>query len=212
MERRLSLSDQTNRLIYETGILNHRETKTSSGKSSPYYFEFSTILRYPKQLQRLARILGRKIEDDGIEYDCIAPVPFSPVPIATALSLETTKPLIIPRESKDHGNQSAIEGPHKPGERALVVEDVLSTGASARKIISLLEKQGLIVRDIVTLVDRDEGGTELFQKMGYTTHSLTHVMNTLQFGYWRKPREITYESFNAALDFYQEMRDRLVNL
>ena len=77
------------------------------------------------------------------------------------MSLATQRPLIYPRrEAKEYGTKKLIEGIFKPGETALVLDDLMTTGASKVEALAPLKDAGLKVTDVVVLVDREQGGKE----------------------------------------------------
>ena len=73
---------------------------------------------------------------------------------------------IVRKEAKQHGMQKRIEGPLKPGSRVAIVEDVVTSGASAWKAIEAVTEQGCRVARVLCLVDREEGATEFFREKG----------------------------------------------
>jgi uridine monophosphate synthetase len=89
------------------------------------------------------------------------------------VALLADRPLVYPRlEAKQYGTARRIEGTWNPGERVVVLDDVITTGASKLEAIRPLEKSGLVVRDIVVLIDRGQGGREALEAEGYRVHAL----------------------------------------
>jgi len=116
----------------------------------------------------------------GIAYDRIAAIPLAALPIGTALALNVRKPLIYPRlEAKDHGTGSRIEGAFAAGERVLLVDDVITSAASKLEAVAVLEAEGLEVRDLVVLVDRQAGGSEELARRGVRVHAYATLAELL---------------------------------
>lgn len=205
------LETQVNELIYQVGILSHEEIRLRSGRVSPYYFEFANILGHPLELARLAKILAAAIDAKNISYDRIVPVPTTPITIATALSLETQKPMLLVRKPKSYGNRATIEGPFEKGEKALVIEDVLSTGTSILRTVDTLIGHGLRVDDVLVIVDRNEGGIETFGRgrQRYKIHTLTDIVKTLNFGRAATPQLISDEVYAQDMAYYYSLRHQL---
>ncbi|KAF5271526.1 hypothetical protein FQR65_LT05146 [Abscondita terminalis] len=100
-------------------------------------------------------------------------VPYTALPMATAVSLEQNLPMLMCRkETKNYGTKKQIEGVFKFGQDCLIIEDVVTTGGSALQIAEVLKKHGLQVKDIVVLVDRQQGGKEALLAAGYQLHSV----------------------------------------
>jgi len=94
-------------------------------------------------------------------------------PFAYALALTARRrglPLdafTVRKQPKDHGTGKRIEGCFAPGIPVVVVEDVLTTGSSAREAISAVESEGGHVLGVMAVVDREEGGREALERAGY---------------------------------------------
>jgi uridine monophosphate synthetase len=81
--------------------------------------------------------------------------------------------MIYPRkETKGYGRQRAIEGAFEAGERAVVLDDLITTGESKIEAIAPLQEAGLVVEDVVVLIDRESGGQEELAREGYRLHAV----------------------------------------
>ncbi|NJF26030.1 orotate phosphoribosyltransferase [Thermococcus sp. Bubb.Bath] len=154
----------------------------TSGKESDYYINVKKLTTNPKALKLIAKLMTERIEEAGIEFDRVAGPELGAVPIATALALETGKPLVIVRKKpKGHGTGSQIEGEVKPGERVLLVEDVTTTGGSVLKAAGIIESLGGEIAAISVVVDREEGAERAITKKGYSFVPLIRVSELLSF-------------------------------
>ena len=99
-------------------------------------------------------------------------------PIAYALALTAKRrgqmldAFSVRKQPKDHGTGQRIEGCFAPGFPVVVVEDVLTTGRSARDAISAIESEGGQVLGVLAVLDRDEGGREAIERDGYLVEAL----------------------------------------
>lgn len=85
------------------------------------------------------------------------------------------KGFIVRKEAKEHGKGRDVEGPVTPGETAIIVEDVVTTGGSSLKAIEKVEAFGMQVAGVVAIIDRMEGGAEAFAQRGYRLETLLTV-------------------------------------
>lgn len=155
--------------LHKTGCVQFGEFTLSSGAQSPIYVDLRRIASYPALFQRVVNVYADLIRP--LQFDRLAAVPYAALPLGAAIALKTNRSLIYPRkEIKDHGTRRAIEGASERGETALVIEDVVSSGASLFKAIETLESAGLVVRDAVVLVERGQGGLEEVSRRGYRLH------------------------------------------
>ncbi len=188
--------------LYKIGAIKFGEFTLTSGKICPYYIDLRFLSSYPDILRLVmseyAKILGK------LEYDIIIGIPYAAIPIATALALELNRPMIFTRkEQKEHGTKKLIEGIYKKNDRAVVIDDVISDGASKFNVIELLENEGLIIKDIVVLVDRGHGGPDIVRKKGYNCYYVYHISDI--FSILRKYGKIDDEMVRKSKEFMDSL-------
>jgi orotate phosphoribosyltransferase len=149
----------------------------SSGMRSSFYFDKYLFETKPGILRRVSNLLAEEIPP-GI--DRIAGTELGAVALAVALSLEMGLPFVIARKApKGYSTSRAVEGELYPGERVVVVEDVISTGAQAIRAADRIVEVGAQVIGILGVIDREQGGPEAISAAGYT---LTTLFRRSQLG------------------------------
>lgn len=142
----------------------------SSGQPSSYYINGKLVTLHPEGALATGQVLFAMLPTDT---QAIAGLTLGADPIVSAVSIVSAlekRPLpalIIRKEAKGHGTMAYIEGPTpEPGAKIVVLEDVVTTGASAMKAVNRLKEAGYQVDRVISLVDRLQGGAELYQQEG----------------------------------------------
>ena len=165
--------------LYQNGAIKFGNFKLSSGKESPYYIDLRIVPSFPHQFRKMIKALQGSISEKiGFDnFDCIASVPTSGLVIASALAIETVKPLIYIRQKpKDYGTENVIEGKIAAGSRVLLVDDVGTTGLSLLNAIKALKASKMVVTDAFTIINRFEGARELLASENVRLYEITDII------------------------------------
>ncbi len=150
-----------------------------SGRKAKYYLDGKQVTLDGEG----ARLVGEGILEllgDSLP-DAVGGMSIGADPITAAvvtMSAVQGKPLrgfMVRKESKGHGTNQYIEGPVQPGEKVVIVEDVVTTGGSSLLAIERVEEFGLKVAGVIAIIDRMEGGAEAFAQRGYRLDSLLTI-------------------------------------
>ncbi len=165
--------------LHQNDAIKFGDFTLSSGKKSSYYVDLRVVPSFPHQFRKMVKALQALISDQiGYDnFDCLASVPTGGLVIASALAIETVKPLVYVRsQPKEHGTSKSIEGKIKKDAKILMVDDVATTGASVSNAITLLKEAGAKITDVYVIVDRMEGADKLLQSQRVKIHSLTNIL------------------------------------
>ena len=160
-------------ILKENKVFEEGDFTLASGKKSNYYVNMKRAITNPVILSEIAQLIDERIDDD---VDKIAGPALGAVPIATAVSLESKKPLLmIRKEKKGYGTSKLIEGDLDEGDKVILVEDVTTTGGSLLKAINAVVDNGGVVKKAFVVVDREEGAMETFANEGIELEPLISV-------------------------------------
>jgi uridine monophosphate synthetase len=184
--------------LLEAGCVKFGEFTLKSGLKSPIYIDLRLIISHPTLLAEVARAYLPLMSN--LQFSRIAGLPYAAIPIATAISLAGNYPMIYPRkEVKAYGTKAEIEGEYQPGEIALVIDDLATTGGSKFEAIEKLTGAGLVVRDVVVLIDRQSGAKESLAQAGYSMHAVLTITELLD--YWEMTGKVEKDKIAGTRAF-----------
>lgn len=191
------LASLANNLL-EAGCIKFGEFTLKSGLKSPIYIDLRQIISHPKLLANVAQAYIPLISI--LQFSRIAGLPYAAIPIATAISLAGNYPMIYPRkEVKSYGTKAEIEGEYHEGETVLVIDDLATTGGSKFEAIEKLTSAGLVVKDVVVLVDRQSGAKESLEQAGYSMHAVLTISQLLN--YWEEQGKVERDKIERTRFF-----------
>ena len=164
--------------MFELGMIKFGEFTLKAGGKSYVYADVRTAISYPAVYKQLCDLIYSKMHN--LKYEFICGVPYSALTFASGIAYANAIPQLLKRkEAKEYGTKKVLEGDYKAGQRCVLIEDVVTTGASILETSKVLEEHGLIVKDIVIFLDRNQGGRETLINNGYTLHSIIDLRQVL---------------------------------
>jgi len=163
--------------------------KLASGQISPFYVDCRALMAHPEARRLVAQVAYEALAT--IDIDCLGGLEIGAIPIAITISdfawaaegRRRWRTFVVRKQAKDHGLGKLIEGSVRPGDRALIVDDVLTSGGSLLKAVGAAREAGLQVQHALVLVDREEQDGRLRverEKVGVV--SLLTVRDLLRVG------------------------------
>ena len=152
-----------------------------SGRRSTWYLDKYRFETEPAIL----RALGERLADAVREYEPeavrLAGPALGAVALAASAAMASDLPFIIVRgETKEYGTAKRIEGPFEQGDLVCLLEDVVTSGGALAEAVSALRDEGLVVRNAVCVVDREEGGSDALARLGVRLRALFRASELLE--------------------------------
>ncbi len=160
--------------LISTGCFRLGDFTLKSGRKSPFYIDLRRLISDPGALALAGEAYATLARD--CRFDRLAGIPAAALPLATAAGMTLRVPMIWPRMPvKDHGTGNKVEGEFAPGERILLLDDLITTGLSKREAVEILREEGLTVEDLVVLVERGRAGRSDMEGLGIRLHAFLHI-------------------------------------
>jgi len=184
--------------LLSAGCIKFGDFTLKSGLKSPIYIDLRQIITYPKLLEQIGQAYLPILKN--LQFDRLAGLPYAAIPIATAISLSGNYPMIYPRkEAKSYGTKAEIEGEYHAGETAVIIDDLATTGGSKFEAIEKLTGAGLVVKDVVVLVDRQSGAKESLAQAGFNMHAVLMISQLLE--YWESNGKVEKDKIEETRKF-----------
>jgi orotate phosphoribosyltransferase len=178
------MSDRDHRALLD--LLATRSTRRgsftlSSGRQSSLYIDARLTTMSPDGLALIGPLGLATLRSTGWPVAAVGGLTLGADPVAYAISYAsaaTSAPLrafTVRKEAKAHGTGKLIEGPYHEGDVVAIVEDVITTGASALRAADAVRAAGGAVAGVIAVVDREEGGREALERAGLDVVSLTRA-------------------------------------
>ena len=186
-------------MLYRIGAVRFGTFTLKDGRQSPFYLDLRVVISHPTALARLARAMLQRVA--GLSYDRIAGIPYAGLPIAVAMSLIGERAMIYARkEAKHYGTERMVEGEYRAGERALLVDDVITSGGAKLEAAVPFRAAGLVVEDVLVAVDRSDGrGAADLAAAGLRVHSVLNARDL--FGHLGEQGLVSAAEIARASDF-----------
>jgi orotate phosphoribosyltransferase len=150
----------------------------ASGRQSDLYIDARLTTMSPDGLATIGPLALERMRSRGWVPDAVGGLTLGADPVsyaiahASALAGTPVRAFTVRKETKAHGTGKLIEGPFRPGDRVVVIEDVITTGGSALRAIEAIAAAGGVVLGVLAVVDREEGGREALEGAGWGVEAL----------------------------------------
>jgi len=180
------MKSQVCTILTRIGALKFGTFTLSSGKLSPYYIDLRLVPSYPEAFQKITDFYVNLAENlVGLnKFKRIAGIPTAGIPFSSVLAIKLQKPFIyVRKEIKRHGRERMIEGILMPGDRVLLVDDLVTSGQTLIDAANALRCEGATVNDALVLIDREEGAKKNLAKVEITLHCLMGIREAVKILY-----------------------------
>jgi uridine monophosphate synthetase len=203
-----TVTDRVADALYLSGCLKFGSFKIKSGATSPYYIDLARVLAAPQQLCTIAEAASEKIRQimAADRIDKLASIELKGALIAPSIACNLNMPCVIVRkEDKAYGVTGRIAGADvNKGDNILFFDDVISEGISKVEGIKPLQELGANVKHLLVVVNREHGGKEKLEKLGFQVHALAKISDIVDSLYLGN--HISKEQADEVLDYVKHFQ------
>jgi orotate phosphoribosyltransferase len=185
--------------LFRIGALRFGKFTLASGKASSYYLDLRVVPSDPDTYALAVEAYRAMVKEIGEgTFDVVAGVATAGVTISSTLAYLLKKPMVyVRKEGKGHGLQKVVEGAVRPRWKALVIDDLVTTGGSVISAVESLRKAGCVVEEAAVLVDRLEGGSANLEAVGVRLSAFIDVKELVETLF--QERKVTKGDYQAVL-------------
>ena len=166
--------------LFDAGIIRFEPITLKSGRVSPYYHNLRGLVAHPALLRRVAAAYAARVRALGWQPDILIGIAYAGIPLAVALGQALDLPAgYVRAAAKAYGTRQMVEGPWAAGLHALLIDDVISDGASKLEVQDHLRAAQLVGHEMLVFVDRGQGGLATLQAAGLQPQAVTTMAHTL---------------------------------
>lgn len=191
-------------------------TVSESAVSSPVFVNPKVLISNPVALRVASKLMQQEIDlaqslrrPRVHPFSVVAGVPVGGLLLASAYSLETNIPMIYARSRPEGTGKRGIEGRFNKGDTALIIDDLITRGSSVLETAQLLEENGLKVKDVIVLVDREHGATERLRHQGYNLISILKL--DVMLNHYMSRGLISEETYQGCAEYLRGKQSSVEN-
>jgi orotate phosphoribosyltransferase len=203
-----SITDKVASALYSSGCVKFGVFKIKSGAISPYYIDLARLLSSPEQLCVVAEVAAEQVRRIMVSdrIDKLASIELKGALIVPSIACKVNLPCVIVRkEEKAYGVTGRIAGADvAKGDNILFFDDVVSEGLSKVEGIKPLQALGGNVKHMLVVVNREQGGKENLEKLGFRVHALAKISEIVNSLYQNK--HISKEQADKVLGYVKQFQ------
>lgn len=203
-----SITDKVANALYYSGCIKFGVFKIKSGAISPYYIDLVRLLSSPEQLCTIAEVAAEQVRQIMVtdRIDKLASIELKGALIVPSIACKVNLPCVVVRkEEKAYGVTGRIAGADvSKGDNILFFDDVVSEGLSKVEGIKPLQELGANVKHLLVVVNREQGGKENLEKLGFRVHALAKISEIVNSLYQNK--HISKEQADKVLGYVKQFQ------
>ncbi len=196
--------------LFDIGAVQFGEFDVSqSAAKSPIFVNPKKLVSNPMALRVAAKLIEQEVQlaqslrrAKAHPFEVVAGIPVGGILLAEAYAIETSTPMIYPRLQPQGTGLRGIEGTFTPGTRALLIDDLVTTGSSIVETARFMAEHDIVVQDAVVLIDREQGAFHQLKSFGY--HLISILKLEVMLNHYHAQHLIDESMFERCVTYLRE--------
>lgn len=186
------------KVLCEANIIKFGLFSLASGRKSPVYVDIRVLPSSPEPFSAVIEELAKKVKE--LKVDIVAGAETAGIPIAAGIGLKSKLPMVYVRKrAKSYGTMSFIEGVLEKDQKVVLIDDMITDGKSKMRFIEGIRKEGAVCKDVLVVLDREQGGAETLAAEDINLHSLIALKELL--GYMKDNGLVDEDNYNITMNY-----------
>ncbi|MBU0627693.1 MAG: orotate phosphoribosyltransferase [Nanoarchaeota archaeon] len=192
------MNEKVAKALCDAKVMKFGLFSLASGRKSPVYVDVRVLPSSPGPFAVAIEELSKKVKE--MKIDVVAGAETAGIPIAAAIGLKAKLPMIYVRKRpKSYGTQSFIEGLLEKDQNVILIDDMITDGKSKMRFIDGIKETGAVCKDVLVILDREQGGTEGLSAEGVNLHSLITLKDLLE--YMKEKELVDQDNYNITMNY-----------
>jgi|GEM_PF-126710 len=196
--------------LFDIGAVQFGEfTVSESAAKSPIFVNPKKLVSNPMALRVAAKLIEQEVQlaqsmrrARAHPFEVVAGIPVGGVMLGIAYSMETSTPMIYPRLQPQGTGLRGIEGTYAPGTRALLIDDLVTTGGSIVDTARFMAEHDIVVKDAVVLIDREQGAADQLKHHGFNLISILKL--SVMLNHYHTLHLIDEQTYERCISYLRE--------
>jgi len=192
------MKDKLAKALCDAKVMKFGLFSLASGRKSPVYVDIRVLPSFPGPFSTIIDALAKKVKE--LKVDVVAGAETAGIPLAAAIALKAKLPMIYVRKRpKGYGTMSFIEGVLEKDQKVVLIDDMITDGRSKMRFIEGIRHEGAVCKDVLVVLDREQGGTENLATENVTLHSSMKLKELLE--YMKKNKLVDDDNYNITMNY-----------
>jgi len=192
------MKDKLAKALCDAKVMKFGLFSLASGRKSPVYVDIRVLPSSPSPFATAIDELAKKVKE--LKMEVVAGAETAGIPLAAAIALKAKLPMVYVRKRpKSYGTRSFIEGVLEKDQKVVLIDDMITDGKSKTRFIEGIKQEGAVCKDVLVILDREQGGTDNLSAEGINLHSLITLKELME--HMKNNKLLDEDNYNITMNY-----------